>query len=232
MTMKRTAKISAVSAILILVLCGNACAQISRQTVSRAWKRITQADGFGYVQIHYEQDEDPNAWVRWQDGENFTIHVTEGLMRILKAESEIAGVLGHEIGHVRLGHYHNIILADTARSIMTANSEHADELAQAVGNIGLELRESSFSREQETDADDYGVALLRKAGYDTWGLYNAMKRMDSAGYETEHSGFNSHPPSDERLAHLAEISGGRNTGVNDVVDDIAAAMKGRENITY
>ena len=62
-----------------------------------------------------------------------------------------------------------------------------------------------------------------------------MKRMDSAGYATEHNGFNSHPSSSERLAHLAEISGSRNFGRNhaennstgDVVDDIAAAMKGR-----
>lgn len=212
-----------------------AFAQLSRQTVSRAWQKITQADGFDSVPIHYESDEAPNAWVRWQDSENFTIHVTEGLMRILNTESEIAGVLGHEIGHVQLGHYHNIVLTDTARNIMTANAEHADTLAQAVGNIGLELRESSFSREQETQADDYGVALLKKAGYDSWGLYNAMKRMDAAGYETEHSGFNSHPSSEERLAHLAEISGGRNFGrhhadnnsTGDVVDDIAAAMKGR-----
>ena len=225
--MKRTAKFSAVSAILILVLCGNAYAQISRQTISRAWNRITQADGFGDVPIHYEQDEDPNAWVHWQDSENFTIHVTEGLMRILNTESEIAEVLGHEIGHVKLGHYHNIVLTDTARTIMTANSEHADSLAQAVGNIGLELRESSFSREQETQADDYGAALLKKAGYDSWGLYNAMKRMDSAGYVAEYSVFNSHPSSSERLSHLAEISGGRNTDVNDVIDDIAAAMMGR-----
>ena len=212
-----------------------AFAQLSRQTVSRAWQKITRADGFASVPIHYKSDEDPNAWVQWQDSENFNIHVTEGLMRILNTESEIAEVLGHEIGHVQLGHYHNIVLADTARTIMTANSEHSHELAQAVGNIGLELRESSFSREQETDADDYGVALLKKAGYNSLGLYNAMKRMDSAGYATEHSGFNSHPSSRERLAHLAEISGDRNFGRNhaennssgDVVDDIAAAMMGR-----
>ena len=227
--MKKAAVIFMVLA--ILGVCGESYAQLSRQTVSRAWQRITQADGFGNVPIHYESDEDPNAWVRWQDNENFTIHVTKGLMRILNTDSEIAGVLGHEIGHVRLGHYHDSVLADTARTIMTANLERADGVAQAVGNIDLELRESSFSREQETDADDYGVALLKKAGYDAWGLYNAMKRLDSAGYITEHSGFNSHPSSKERLSHLAEISGGRNTSVNnsvnDDVDDIAAAMMGR-----
>ena len=216
--------------ILVLILSVGADAQISSQTVNRVWQKMLQADGLGSIPMHYENDDEPNAWVRWQNDGSFSFHVTRGLMQILKTESEIAGVLGHEIGHVKLGHYHNIMLTDAARTIMTVNLERTDDLSQAVGNIDIELRESSFSREQETDADDYGVSLLKRANYDSWGLYNAMKRFDSAGYETEHNGFNSHPASQERLAHLAEISGAERAAetknLNDV-DDIASAIMGR-----
>ena len=230
--MKKTALI------LLLLLCASAEAKITKQTVNHAWQRISQADGFPRVPIHYEADNDPNAWVRWQDAENFTVHVTEGLMTILNSDAEIAGVLGHELGHIKLGHYNNMLLTDTARAIMTANLDRTDDLAQAVGSIDIELRESKFSREQETEADDYGVSLLKKAGYDVWGLYNAMKRFDTNGYATEQNGFNSHPASRERLSHLAlmarsskssreETSNEYSNKVKYDVDDIASALMGR-----
>ena len=214
-----------ITLIIVLLLCAaSAEAKITRQTVNNAWQRITQADGFPQIPIHYKSDSDPNAWVRWQDAENFTVHVTSGLMNILESESEIAGVLGHELGHIKLGHYGNIVIADTARAIMTANLERTDDLAQAVGKIDIDLQESKFSREQETEADDYGVSLLKKAGYDVWGLYNAMKRLDSNGYSAEHNGFASHPSSRERLEHLA---GQANNSTHNELDDIASAMMGR-----
>ena len=214
------------AALLVLsVLCGNAGAQISKQTVSRAWQRMTQASGFPDVRINYEPDSEPNAWVMWQDNDTFTMHVTEGLMRILDAEDEIAGVLGHEIGHVKCGHYNKMVLSDTANTILGTNLERSDPLSQAVGKMHAELKDAAFSREEETEADDYGASLLKKAGYNPGGLYRALKKLGDGDY----GAFSSHPATRDRLAHLAEISGGdRSSGnVPDEVDDIAAAMMGR-----
>ena len=190
--------------IFIFTFSGTATAQINRQAVLRAWRGISEAANFDELPINFERDDEPNAWVAYDDDGDYTIHVTTGLMKILKSENEIAGVLAHELGHIKLGHYDNFALSDTVRSIMGANSEKADDLARAVGNIDLELRESSFSREQETEADNYGVKILSRAGYNPWGLYNAMKRFDENGFETEDSGFNSHPASEERLENLAK----------------------------
>ena len=210
--------------LVVMLFCGTAHAQISRKTVNHAWQTLSRLEGIS-GKIHYESDSDPNAYVLWQDNDTYTFHVTAGLLRILQNESEIAGVLGHELGHVKLGHYGNIVISDTARTILTANMEHTDDLAQAVGKIDVDLRESQFSREQETDADNYGVSLLKRSGYDAWGLHNAMKRL---GVQ-EHSGFSSHPATRERLAHLAQQARGEShaesEGTNDV-DDIAAAIMG------
>ena len=192
------------SLVLILIFTNAASGEINKKTVLKAWKNITRAENFPELPMNFENDEDPNAWVAYDDEGNYSVHVTRSLMKILQSESEIAGILGHELGHIQLGHYNNFALSDTVRSIMGANSENADDLAQAVGNINLELKESSFSREQETEADNFGVKVLIKAGYSPKGLYNAMKRFDENGLGTDANGFNSHPASEERLANLAE----------------------------
>ena len=211
-----------IKAVAILVLLyGTSWAEIGRSTVERAWRKISEADGFERVPINFENDEDPNAWVKFQGEENFTVHVTSGLMKILGTEAEIAGVLGHELGHIRLGHYGAMVLDDTARTVIGINSELADDMARAVGEMNMDLNESAFSRKQETEADDYGTELLRKAGYDVWGLYDAMKRFDDNGYSTERNGFNSHPASRERLAHLSERAGSfqeRKSGLDEIAD--------------
>jgi len=71
---------------------------------------------------------------------------------------------------------------------------------------GMVLAEAGFSREQEIAADDYGVALAAKAGYDPWGLFNAFESMVGAGFKTTPSGFNSHPPTERRLVHIRETT--------------------------
>jgi putative metalloprotease len=71
---------------------------------------------------------------------------------------------------------------------------------------GVVLAEAGFSREQEIAADDYGVALAAKAGYNPWGLFEALQGMAKAGFKTTPSGFNSHPPTERRLAHIRETT--------------------------
>ena len=178
--------------------------QISREVVERAWKRIATADGFKVVQINYESDTAPNAWVKFKSQNDFSVHVTAGLMKILNHEDEIAGVLGHEIGHVRCGHYNEGVQRNVGWTILGTILSRQGGLAQAAGTIGMNLAESGFSRKQEVEADDYGTDLLVKAGYSPWGLYNAMKSFKDNNLVTQPSGFNSHPPTDRRLQHLSD----------------------------
>jgi len=210
--------------IILFIFASSAFGEINKKTVLRAWKNIADAENFPELPINFEDDDDPNAWVAYEDDGDYSVHVTKSLMEILESESEIAGILGHELGHIQLGHYNNFALSDTVRSIMGANLEQADELAQAVGNINLELKESKFSREQETEADNYGVKVLVKAGYSSWGLYNAMKRFDENNLGTESNGFNSHPASEERLANLAKQA--RENHNENEIDDLANILMG------
>ncbi|MBR0256342.1 MAG: M48 family metalloprotease [Synergistaceae bacterium] len=191
-----------------LLVCSCAQASITNETVEAAWARIAKADGFKAVKINYEKDDSPNAWVNFKSETNYSVHVTAGLMKILNSEEEIAGVLGHEIGHVRLGHYKKGVSRNVGWALLGAALGRIDgvagTVAQAAGSVGMNLAESGFSRGQEVEADDYGVTLLKKAGYDPKGLYRAMKAFADNKYVTQPNGFNSHPPTARRLKHLMD----------------------------
>ena len=203
------------SSVLLLLLAlsplsGNAQAEINKLTVNKAWQRISKADGFAKTPIFFEKDLEPNAWAEF-DGENkYTVHVTKGLMKILANEDEIAGLLGHELGHIRLGHYNGMLVSDNSTTVVGINTDSEYD--------------SSFSRHQETDADNYGTALLRKARYKPRGLYDAIIKFEA------HSS-NSHPSCSERLVNLAEKAG-ITPGVQDRtligMEDIANILLGRK----
>ena len=179
-------------------------AAITKADVERAWARIAPAANMKAIPITYEAEKAPNAWVKFQSSNNFSVHVTEGLMRVLSSADEIAGILGHEVGHVKLGHYNKSVQRNVGWNILGSILGEAGGLAEMAGAVGMNLAESGFSREQEVAADDYGMDLAVKAGYDPWGLYFAMKSFKDSGFKTEPSGFNSHPPTDRRLKHLED----------------------------
>ena len=202
---------------------------LNKDMVEANRKQIAEAEeeGSGVVKINYEEDESPNAWVAFRSETDFTIHVTTGLMKILNTEDEIAGVMAHEIGHVKLNHYkrskkNNIMVglgglllgkgldkltgnlgAKVGGSLGEATKNIADEAGSKVIESTKELISGGFSREQEVEADDYGTDLIVKAGYSPFGLYNAMKAFSDNGFVTKASGFSSHPPTDKRLKRLS-----------------------------
>jgi putative metalloprotease len=190
--------------LLIAALAAPANAKIGKDSVEKAWSRVAAAAGMKIIPITYEKDDAPNAWVKFQSSDNFSVHVTQGLMQVLNSPDEVAGVLGHEVGHVKCGHYNKSVQRNVGWNILGTLLGRAGGVAEVAGAVGMNLAESGFSREQEVEADDYGMDLAVKAGYSPWGLYNAMKSFKDNGFKTEPSGFNSHPPTDRRLQHLQD----------------------------
>lgn len=189
-----------------IIFCVPAYASISKEVVEAAWSKISKTDGFKTVPITYEKSDSPNAWVKFKSQNDFSVHVTQGLMKILNNEDEIAGVLGHEIGHVRKGHYNKGVGRAVGWTVLGTLLGRAGAVAQVVGKVGMNLAESGFSRGQEVEADDYGTDLLARAGYNPYGLYRAMKAFSDNKYVTQPNGFNSHPPTARRLKHLYDYA--------------------------
>ena len=95
------------------------------------------------------------------------VHITRGALGLIKNEAELAGVLGHEIGHVAHKHTVNAIRKSNAVKLGTSEAladrgPFLDKLANMAYDMVLE---NKFDRGDELDADKVSVALAQKVGY-------------------------------------------------------------------
>jgi predicted Zn-dependent protease len=130
------------------------------------------------------------------------VHITRGALGLAKNEAELAGVLGHEIGHVAHKHTVNAIKKSNAVKMGT---EAASARASFLGNYANKayemILENNFDRGDELDADKVGVDLAQKAGYMSASLGDFLERLDERNKnQAERNGlFASHPETKERI---------------------------------
>jgi putative metalloprotease len=110
-----------------------------------------------------------------------SIRFYSGLMDMM-TDQEILGVIGHEIGHVKLGHSlaatRTAYLASAGRKAAASSNSVGGALAASeMGAFGEKLLNSQFSQSQESASDDYGLAFLKKNGYDPKGMESALRKL-------------------------------------------------------
>ena len=145
------------------------------------------------------------------------IYVTRGTLAVANSEDELAGVIGHEIGHVTARHqaarYSEGVVTQLGASILAA-VVRSPAVNQAL-SVGTNLYMSSYSREQESEADRLGIRYLSRAGYNTQSMANFLANMENyqtaeakiKGKETASAGyFSSHPDTDKRVGEARAIA--------------------------
>ncbi len=160
------------------------------------------ADG---VTINYKvyETKEVNAWAM----NNGCVRVYSGLMDLMN-DDEVRGVVGHEIGHVALGHSKKSMqvayAAGAARQAAAAsgNSAVAALSSSDIGAIAEKLVNAQFSQTQETDADDYSFDLLTAAKLKREGLITAFEKLAKLGDSS--SMLSSHPSSSGRAQHIRD----------------------------
>ncbi|OUO92751.1 M48 family metallopeptidase [Cloacibacillus sp. An23] len=174
-------------------------AGLSHEQARRVWNKVAAPTGLTGLPFSIKNEEAPNAWVT--NGQSVT--VTTGLLDLLDSESELYAVFAHEAGHVKLNHHQSGANRAAGLSLAAAilGNILGDGLAGAAVNVGANLVNSGWSREQEIAADDYAVELAHAQGEDPVGMYMAIKKLSSVS-KTQPSGFNSHPPDDRRMLHI------------------------------
>ncbi|PYT76245.1 MAG: hypothetical protein DMG40_26520 [Acidobacteria bacterium] len=144
------------------------------------------------------------------------LFVERGLLDAADDESELAGVLGHEIGHVVARHSHKLMRRATFADIFMQSAELAAIIATGgVASIGmayaleygfnglgllLDLKLLGVSREYELEADQLGIQYAWNSGYDPTGFIRFSDKMATkVGYARGMSWFRTHPPFYERM---------------------------------
>ncbi len=138
------------------------------------------------------------------------IFVTRGALKLMADEATLAGVLGHEVGHIALRHHAKAIKAEKRKAAVRTGVEvgasfspaanFSPLIGVAIDNLG-ELALKGFSREEEGESDGVGFKYAVAAGYDPGGLRDFLKTLQSRGAKDEGVSkfMSTHPGAQERL---------------------------------
>jgi predicted Zn-dependent protease len=143
------------------------------------------------------------------------VFITVGLLKKLNSESELAGVLGHEIAHVVRGHYLAAVKKGGFAQVLggvaqarTGNNMMSSAMLDAVKNI----YSKGLDRDDEFDADRQGLLYATRAGYAPTGLpavlrmYAASGSSGDAAYQLL---FSTHPNPTDRANKLDPLVAGK-----------------------
>ena len=141
--------------------------------------------------------------------------VTKGLYRRLNNEAELAGVLGHEIGHViRRDHVKLLQRSQLLASLSGVIGQQVaseDERLQSLIGRGAEVAARSLDKSSEFEADRIAMVLAARAGYDAYGLPLVLQEIGHFSDKDDRVAllFATHPHPDARFNHLADAVGTR-----------------------
>ncbi|MBK6742074.1 MAG: M48 family metalloprotease [Hydrogenophilales bacterium] len=143
------------------------------------------------------------------------VMVTKGLYRRLNNEAELAGVLGHEIGHVMSRHHVKLLqrsqlLASLSGALGKQVSDEHERLQSIIGR-GAEVAARSLDKSSEFEADRIGMVLAARGGYDAYGLPLVLQEIGHFSEKDDRVAllFKTHPHPDARFNQLAEAVGTR-----------------------
>ncbi len=141
------------------------------------------------------------------------VYVTTGLLDTLHTEAELAAVVGHEIGHIDLGHCASLIqYKEAGRAV-------AGEIGSLLTDLAYRFYSIGYRDEQEEEADRFALKLCVLAGYELRAAMDAQRALAEAGELTAQSPnlkaefqhavatgigdyFGTHPPAAARIRQL------------------------------
>lgn len=145
------------------------------------------------------QDDEPNAFAL----PGGKVGVNTGLFKVAKNKDQLAAVMAHEVGHAIAHHsaerMSRQVLVQTGQQVLGSQYPGmANVLAQA-STLGLIL---PFSRSQESEADQIGLMLMARAGYDPRAAVDLWRNFAAAGGSRPPEFLSTHPAPGSRIDNL------------------------------
>lgn len=139
------------------------------------------------------------------------VYVTRGLLTYINSEAELAGVIGHEIGHITARHaVRQYTKAQTYQfGILAASIVYPEisKLGQFADFLALAAIQG-YGRKNELQSDRLGIKYSSSVGYDPYCVSSFMKTLnnieEATGKKGYHGLFSSHPETEERIVKSEE----------------------------
>ena len=142
------------------------------------------------------------------------IYVNQGLISLIEDEGELAAVISHEIAHVHARHIADMVSKQTKLSIAAlaaaiagaflGGGGEATAAALSFSVAAMHTLSLKYSRDNEEEADRYGLVYLTEAGYTAEGSLNLLKLMRRYEFYSSSvpSYFLTHPGTDDRIRYI------------------------------
>lgn len=149
------------------------------------------------------------------------VMITKGLYRKLENEAQLAGVLGHEIGHVVKKHQLKVLqkqqLLSLGAGLLGGKLGKDNQTIQKVIGSGAEICARGLDKDAEFEADRMGMTLATRAGYEPYGLPEVLQTISQVSKNDGSVAllFKTHPAPDDRLTRLADAVGSRLDNIKD-----------------
>jgi predicted Zn-dependent protease len=180
--------------------------------VDAVGKRLVAAGEPGPYTFHFNiiDQAEPNAFA----SPGGYVYISRGLLAQLNSEAELAGILAHEISHVTRRHHAKQIGRQLGAGLFKLPGAAVGVLNEDLGNMinapidtAGQVVLAGYSRDQESEADTYGMRLSAAAGYDPAELSDALKGLERSlevmtGEQHEASWFDTHPTTPTRVADI------------------------------
>ncbi len=134
------------------------------------------------------------------------VYIYTGIIKKMKDESELAGVLGHEIAHVTQHHYRDAMAKDAALSLLfqALLGNDAGKLTQLVAGSFFQLAAIKVTRTNEAEADEYGTKHVAYVHRNPMGIAKFFSRYPGTGF----GWLSTHPDPPDRVGSVtAEVNG-------------------------
>lgn len=164
--------------------------------------------------------------------------VTRGLYDLLENESQLAGVLGHEIAHIVKRHHITVmqkqgLLQGLSSGAQAAAGSRGGAVGDQLAGAFTEILTKGLDKDAEYEADHLGVVLAARAGYTPYGLVEVLHKLQARGANDSSLAllFTTHPAPGDRLGKLgtlmtpriAMLPAGQEPRIQTVSADVPAA---------
>ncbi len=166
------------------------------------------------------------------------VFITKGAVKKISSEAELAGVLGHEIGHINNRHIMKLLpppreaqgITDRLAAFLVAQGA---AMSSAFNKVVEEARDLLFVKgykvEDEYQADESAVIYVSETGYYTAGLLDFLEKIENLSQDNPAAKvYNTHPPTNSRISRLKKFIEKEKIAMNSA----KAADRYKENMDH